>query len=76
MPPSNEKPVEGHDGQARLKEFGLGAQILNDLGVQKLKLLTNTPNRIVGVERYGIEVVEQLPLGGASRASRSESRRK
>jgi 3,4-dihydroxy 2-butanone 4-phosphate synthase/GTP cyclohydrolase II len=76
VPPSNEKPVEGHDGQARLKEFGLGAQILNDLGVQKLKLLTNTPNRIVGVERYGIEVVEQLPLGGASRASRSESRRK
>ena len=61
--PSNVKPVEGHEGQARLREVGLGAQILQDLGVQKLKFLTNTPNRIIGVERYGIEVVEQIPLG-------------
>jgi len=57
------KPVAGHEGQARLREVGLGAQILQDLGVQKLKFLTNTPNRIIGVERYGIEVVEQIPLG-------------
>ncbi len=62
-PPSNVQAVEGHDGQARLKEVGIGAQILHDLGVQKLKLLTNTPNQIVGVERYGIEVVEQIRLG-------------
>lgn len=61
--PSNIAPVAGHEGQARLKEVGLGAQILNDLGVQKLKLLTNTPNQIIGVERYGIEVVEQIRLG-------------
>ena len=61
--PSNEKPVAGHEGQARLKEIGLGAQILQDLGVQKLKFMTNTPNRIIGVERYGIEVVEQIRLG-------------
>ena len=47
----------------RLREVGLGAQILQDLGVQKLKLLTNTPNQIIGVERYGIEVVEQIRLG-------------
>jgi|APLak6261674355_1056100.scaffolds.fasta_scaffold05963_2 3,4-dihydroxy 2-butanone 4-phosphate synthase/GTP cyclohydrolase II len=59
--PSNEKSVV--DGQARLREVGLGAQILQDLGVQKLKLLTNTPNQIIGVERYGIEVVEQIRLG-------------
>lgn len=61
--PSNEAPVAGHEGQTRLKEVGLGAQILQDLGVQKLKLLTNTPNQIIGVERYGIEVVEQIRLG-------------
>ncbi|MDP1826106.1 MAG: 3,4-dihydroxy-2-butanone-4-phosphate synthase [Archangium sp.] len=61
--PSNEKLVAGQEGQARLKEIGLGAQILQDLGVQKLKFLTNTPNRIIGVERYGIEVVEQIRLG-------------
>ena len=58
--PSN---VKVHEGQARLREVGLGAQILQDLGVQKLKFLTNTPNRIIGVERYGIEVVEQIRLG-------------
>ncbi|MEW6431624.1 MAG: 3,4-dihydroxy-2-butanone-4-phosphate synthase [Myxococcota bacterium] len=63
-PPSNEQQVIGHEGQARLREFGLGAQILQDLGVKKLRMLTNTPNRIVGVERYGIEVVEQLALSG------------
>lgn len=62
-PPSNESPIVGHAGQARLKEVGLGAQILQDLGVQKLKLLTNSTKRIVGVERYGIEVVEQIRLG-------------
>ncbi len=59
--PSNEKSVV--DGQARLREVGLGAQILQDLGVQKLRLLTNTPNQIIGVGRYGIEVVEQIRLG-------------
>lgn len=51
------------DGQARLKEVGIGAQILNDLGVSKLRLLTNSKSPIVGVERYGIEVVEQIRLG-------------
>lgn len=72
-PPSNEQQVAGHEGQARLREFGLGAQILKDLGVKKLRMLTNTPNRIVGVERYGLEVVEQLRLsprsGGRTRSS-------
>jgi 3,4-dihydroxy 2-butanone 4-phosphate synthase / GTP cyclohydrolase II len=59
--PSNEKSVVA--GQSRLREVGVGAQILQDLGVQKIKLLTNTPNQIIGVERYGIEVVEQIRLG-------------
>ncbi|MFO0596553.1 MAG: 3,4-dihydroxy-2-butanone-4-phosphate synthase [Myxococcaceae bacterium] len=59
-PPSNEVV---HAGQARLKEIGIGAQILQDLGVERLRLLTNTPNQIVGVERYGIEVVDQIRLG-------------
>ncbi len=59
--PSNEKAVVS--GQARLREVGLGAQILQDLGVKRLRLLTNTPNQIIGIERYGIEVVEQIRLG-------------
>jgi len=61
-PAVNVEAVKGHEGQARLREFGIGAQILQDLGLKKLKLLTNTPNRLVGVERYGIEVVEQIRL--------------
>ncbi len=63
-PASNEQEVPGKHGQSRLREFGVGAQILQDLGLKKLRLLTNTPNIIVGVERYGLEVVEQLDLLG------------
>jgi 3,4-dihydroxy 2-butanone 4-phosphate synthase / GTP cyclohydrolase II len=61
-PVNNEQQVPGKAGQTRLQEFGVGAQILQDLGVRRLRLLTNTANTIVGVERYGLEVVEQLPL--------------
>ena len=73
-PPSNEQQVIGHEGQARLREFGLGAQILQDLGVKKLRMLTNTPNRIVGVERYGLEVVEQVRLSDAPKRSGGRGR--
>jgi len=61
-PASNMQPIRGGHGEARLKEFGIGAQILSDLGVRKLRLMTNTPGAILGVERYGLSVVEQLPL--------------
>ncbi len=69
-PASNVRAVPGSSGESRLRELGLGAQILRDLGVLKLRLLTNTRNRIVGVERYGIEVVEQLRLTPAARLVR------
>ncbi|MCA2976783.1 MAG: 3,4-dihydroxy-2-butanone-4-phosphate synthase [Myxococcaceae bacterium] len=70
-PVSNEQQVPGRAGHTRLQEFGVGAQILQDLGVRRLRLLTNTANTIVGVERYGLEVVEQLPLtNGAGPARR------
>ncbi len=76
-PASNEQEVPGKHGQSRLREFGVGAQILQDLGLKKLRLLTNTPNIIVGVERYGLEVVEQLDLLGDALAEpgRSPKRR-
>ncbi len=45
-----------------LREYGLGAQILVDLGVQKIRLLTNIPKTIVGLEGYGLKIVEQIPL--------------
>ena len=48
--------------QADLRLYGVGAQILRSLGVGKIRLLTNHPKKIVGLQGYGIEVVEQVPL--------------
>ncbi|PIE56540.1 MAG: bifunctional 3,4-dihydroxy-2-butanone-4-phosphate synthase/GTP cyclohydrolase II [Desulfobulbus propionicus] len=45
-----------------LRDYGIGAQILRDLGVSKMRLLTNNPKKIVGLEGYGLEVVERLPI--------------
>jgi 3,4-dihydroxy 2-butanone 4-phosphate synthase/GTP cyclohydrolase II len=52
-----------HSDATRLREFGVGAQILKDLGLTRLRLLTNNPKKIVGLESYNLEVVEQIPLG-------------
>jgi 3,4-dihydroxy 2-butanone 4-phosphate synthase/GTP cyclohydrolase II len=45
-----------------LREYGLGAQILADLGLKTIRLLTNNPRKIVGLDGYGLDVVEQLPI--------------
>jgi 3,4-dihydroxy 2-butanone 4-phosphate synthase/GTP cyclohydrolase II len=47
---------------ADLREYGIGAQILLDLGVRKMRLLTNNPKKIVSIAGYGLEVVERLPI--------------
>jgi 3,4-dihydroxy 2-butanone 4-phosphate synthase/GTP cyclohydrolase II len=47
---------------ADLREYGIGAQILKDLGVKKMRLLTNNPKKIKGLQGYGLEVVEQIPI--------------
>lgn len=47
---------------ADLRNYGVGAQILNDLGVSQIRLITNNPRKIAGLKGYGLEVVDRLPL--------------
>ena len=56
---------KGDAGQRQLQhEHGLGAQILSDLGLHTIRLLTNHPRKIVAIEGFGIEVVDQVPIPG------------
>ncbi len=48
--------------KADLRDYGIGAQILRDLGVRKMKLMTNNPKKIVGLEGYGLQVVDRIPI--------------
>jgi 3,4-dihydroxy 2-butanone 4-phosphate synthase/GTP cyclohydrolase II len=48
--------------QADLRDYGIGAQILTELGVRKIHLLTNNPRKIIGLEGYGLEIVARVPL--------------
>jgi 3,4-dihydroxy 2-butanone 4-phosphate synthase/GTP cyclohydrolase II len=47
-----------------LRDYGIGAQILADLGVKKMRLMTNNPKKIVGLKSYGLELVERVPIEG------------
>ena len=48
--------------RADLRDYGIGAQILRDIGIGKMRLLTNNPKKIIGLTGYGLEVVERVPL--------------
>jgi 3,4-dihydroxy 2-butanone 4-phosphate synthase / GTP cyclohydrolase II len=48
--------------KADMRNYGIGAQILVDLGVRKMRLLTNNPKKMVGLEGYGLKIVEQVPI--------------
>jgi 3,4-dihydroxy 2-butanone 4-phosphate synthase/GTP cyclohydrolase II len=59
---------KGEAGQRQLQhEHGIGAQILSDLGLHTIRLLTNHPRRIVALEGFGIEIVDQIPVSGFPR---------
>lgn len=48
--------------QPDLRDYGIGAQILSDLGIKKIRLLTNNPKKIVGLKGYNLEIVERIPI--------------
>jgi 3,4-dihydroxy 2-butanone 4-phosphate synthase/GTP cyclohydrolase II len=48
--------------KADMRDYGIGAQILADLGLHKIRLMTNNPRKIIGLEGYGIEVIERVPI--------------
>ena len=48
--------------QTDLRHYGVGAQILLDLGIRKFRFLTNNPKKVAGLEGFGLEMVEQIPL--------------
>ena len=52
--------------KADQRDYGIGAQILRDLGVRTMRLLTNNPRKFVGLEGYGLSVVESVPLSAAT----------
>ena len=67
----NGQPTAPQDGVGLsevLRDFGLGAQVLADVGCSKIRLLSDSDRKIVGIEGYGIEIVERLPVPGASDA--------
>jgi 3,4-dihydroxy 2-butanone 4-phosphate synthase/GTP cyclohydrolase II len=47
---------------SELRDYGIGAQILVDLGVRKMRFLTNNPRKVIGLEGYGLEIVEVVPI--------------
>jgi 3,4-dihydroxy 2-butanone 4-phosphate synthase/GTP cyclohydrolase II len=61
-PPEPSSPIHDAPQRSALREFGLGAQILRELGLQRLRLLTNNPRKIAGIRGYGLEIVEMVPL--------------
>jgi len=64
--------VAGDPYPTAIRDYGLGAQVLRELGVQKIRLITNSDRRLPGVEGYGIEVVERVPVSTENSVGSSE----
>ena len=66
-------PKGKQNADARTRDLGTGCQILMDMGVKRLRLMTNNPMPISGIEGYGLKVVEHVPIGGEPANSGKES---
>ncbi len=67
---SKQTPSKDALGQ---RDYGIGAQILRDLNIHKMRFLTNSPKRRIGLIGYGLEIVENVPLGGKSEGDKGDS---
>jgi 3,4-dihydroxy 2-butanone 4-phosphate synthase / GTP cyclohydrolase II len=65
-------PFSLEDQRRDQRETGIGAQILLDLKIRRVRLLTNHPRRVLGLEGYGIEIVDQIPPAGKQATSRQQ----
>jgi 3,4-dihydroxy 2-butanone 4-phosphate synthase/GTP cyclohydrolase II len=61
------------DSSEALRDFGLGAQVLADLGLKRIRLMMWSDRRIAGLEGFGIEIVERVPVPGRAPAKRREA---
>jgi 3,4-dihydroxy 2-butanone 4-phosphate synthase/GTP cyclohydrolase II len=57
---------------AELRDYGVGAQILVDLGIHKMRFMTNNPKKVIGLEGYGLEIVERVPIHAAPNPHNAE----
>jgi 3,4-dihydroxy 2-butanone 4-phosphate synthase/GTP cyclohydrolase II len=62
-------PAEGNGDQVTLRRHGIGAQILKELGLTSIRVLTSNPKRMVGLEGFGLTVTAQIPIGAPHSAS-------
>ena len=53
---------DGEPSEKRLIDYGIGAQILYDLGIRQIRLLTNNPKKVIGLDGYGLRIVERVPI--------------
>jgi 3,4-dihydroxy 2-butanone 4-phosphate synthase/GTP cyclohydrolase II len=61
----------GSDSSEALRDFGLGAQVLADLGLRKIRLMIRSDRKIAAIEGFGIEVVERIPIPGRAGVRRA-----